>query len=413
MRDAEPMTDETTPSASPDVRADRALPPIRPQIDALDGSKIREVSDLGMKLGGVLPLWFGESDLTTPKFIRDAAKASLDNGETFYAANLGIPPLREAIAAYQSRLLGKTIAPERIVVTNSGMTALMLVMQVLLSEGDNAIITTPIWPNCIEAARIMGAEPRLIQLRMGDVGDGGDGGWTLDLDELFASVDEKTRLILINSPSNPTGWMMPPGDQRALLDFAAERGIWVIADEVYERLVYDAPRAPSFLDLAGPADPVIAANSFSKSWCMTGWRLGWMTVPEGMAESFGKVVEYNYSCTPVFIQRAGIAALQGGEDFIAQIVADYRRNRDLVHQRLMGTGRVRMANPPGAFYAFMAIDGMEDSLAFARALIEEQKVGLAPGSAFGPGGEGHIRLCFAIAHDKLSEAVDRLVRALA
>lgn len=385
----------------------RTLPPIRPQIDALAGSKIREVSDLGMKLGGVLPLWFGESDLTTPGFIREAAKASLDDGETFYAENLGIPPLREAIAAYQSRLLGRPIAPERIVVTNSGMTALMLVMQVLLSEGDNAIITTPIWPNCIEAARIMGAEPRLVQLRMGD------SGWTLDLDELFASVDEKTRLILINSPNNPTGWMMSASDQRALLDFAAARGIWVVADEVYERLVYDDARAPSFLDLAGPTDPVIAANSFSKSWSMTGWRLGWMTVPEGMAASFGKVIEYNFSCAPVFIQRAGIAALAGGEDFIAQIVADYRRNRDFVHQRLMGTGRVRMASPPGAFYAFMAIDGMEDSLAFARALIEKHKVGLAPGSAFGPGGEGHIRLCFAIAHDKLSEAVDRLVTALA
>ncbi len=383
------------------------LPPIRPQIDALADSRIREISDLGMKLGDVLPLWFGESDRVTPGFIREAAKASLDDGETFYAENLGIPPLRQAIAAYQSRLLGKHIAPERIVVTNSGMTALMLVMQVLLSEGDNAIITTPIWPNCFEAARIMGAEPRLIQLRMGD------GGWTLDLEELFASVDDKTRLILINSPNNPTGWMMPAQDQRALLEFAAARGIWVIADEVYERIVYDNARAPSFLDLAGPTDPVIAANSFSKSWSMTGWRLGWMTVPEGMAASFGKVIEYNFSCAPVFIQRAGIAALAGGEDFIAQIVADYRRNRDLVHQRVMGTGRVRMASPPGAFYAFMAIDGMEDSLAFARALIEKHKVGLAPGSAFGPGGEGHIRLCFAIAHDKLSEAVDRLVTALA
>lgn len=401
------MRDGTTAPAAWDGRTGRPLPPIRRQIDALAGSKIREVSDLGMKLGGVLPLWFGESDMTTPDFIRQAAKASLDEGETFYAENLGIPPLRQAIAAYQSRLLGKPIGPERIVVTNSGMTALMLVMQVLLGEGDNAVIATPIWPNCVEAARIMGAEPRLIQLRMGD------DGWSLDLEELFASVDEKTRLILVNSPNNPTGWMMPASDQRALLEFARQRGIWVIADEVYERLVYDDARAPSFLDLAGPADPVIAANSFSKSWCMTGWRLGWMTVPEGMAESFGKVVEYNFSCSPVFIQRAGIAALEGGEDFIARIVADYRRNRDLVHQRLMGTGRVRMASPPGAFYAFMAIEGMADSLAFTRSLIEEHKVGLAPGSAFGPGGEGHIRLCFAIAHDKLSEAVDRLVTALA
>ena len=404
------MNDTNTPHAAQHGKTGVALPPIRRQIDALAGSKIREVSDLGMKLDGVLPLWFGESDMTTPDFIRDAAKASLDEGETFYAENLGIPPLREAIAGYQSRLLGKTVAPERIVVTNSGMTALMLVMQVLLGEGDNAIITTPIWPNCIEAARIMGAEPRLVQLRMGG---GGDSAWRLDLDELFAAVDEKTRLILINSPSNPTGWVMPPEDQRAVLDFARQRGIWVIADEVYERIVYDAPRAPSFLDLAEPTDPVIAANSFSKSWCMTGWRLGWITVPEGMAANFGKVVEYNFSCAPVFIQRAGIAALEGGEEFIAQIVADYRRNRDLVYQRLMGTGRVRMANPPGAFYAFMAIEGMEDSLAFARMLIEKHKVGLAPGSAFGPGGEGHIRLCFAIAHEKLSEAVDRLVTALA
>ena len=380
--------------------------PIRASLDVIESSRIREVSDIGMTMEGVTPLWFGESDMISPDFIRDAAATSLKEGETFYSSNAGIAPLRAALARYESGLRSRTIDEERIVVTTSGMTAIMLAMESFLDTGDNAIVHTPIWPNCIQTVRIMGAEARLIEL------EHGPDGWSLDLDALFAMADERTRAIFINSPSNPTGWTMSAEDQARMLDFARERGIWIIADEVYTRISYEAERAPSFLDIARPDDPLVVVNSFSKNWCMTGWRLGWMVAPAALVPTITKLVEFNFSCAPVFIQRAGIAGLEHGEDFIAETLALYRRNRDMVYQRLAGIDGVRMANPPGAFYAFIGVDGMDDSLAVAKRILMEQKVGLAPGSAFGPGGEGHLRLCFALQSDKLSGALDRVATAL-
>ena len=388
------------------AKASPGLPPIRATLEHIESSRIREVSDIGMKMEGVTPLWFGESDMTTPDFVRDAATASLNSGETFYTSNAGIPELRQALARYESGLRGREIGAERIVVTISGMTAIMLAMETFVGAGDNAIVHTPIWPNCIQTVRIMGAEARLIGLEHGPE------GWTLDLDALFAMTDERTRAIFINSPSNPTGWMMSAEDQARLLEFARSRGIWIIADEVYTRIAYESARAPSFLDIARPDDPLVVVNSFSKNWCMTGWRLGWMVAPEPLVETITKLVEFNFSCVPVFIQRAGIAALEHGEDFVAETQALYRRNRDMVYQRLAGIPGVHMANPPGAFYAFIAVDGMEDSLAVAKRILMDQKVGLAPGSAFGPGGEGHLRLCFAVQSDKLSSALNRLAKSL-
>jgi len=388
------------------AKANTGLPAIRAALEHIESSRIREVSDIGMAMEGVTPLWFGESDMTTPDFVRDAATASLNSGETFYSSNAGIPDLRQALARYESGLRGREIGAERIVVTISGMTAIMLAMETFVDAGDNAIVHTPIWPNCIQTVRIMGAEARLIELEHGPE------GWTLDLDALFAMADERTRAIFINSPSNPTGWMMLADDQARLLEFARARGIWIIADEVYTRIAFETARAPSFLDIARPDDPLVVVNSFSKNWCMTGWRLGWMVAPEPLVETFTKLVEFNFSCAPVFIQRAGIAAIEQGEDFVAETQALYRRNRDMVYQRLGGIKGVHMANPPGAFYAFIAVDGMADSLAVAKRILMEQKVGLAPGSAFGPGGEGHLRLCFALQSDKLSSALDRLAKSL-
>jgi aspartate/methionine/tyrosine aminotransferase len=385
---------------------DAALPPIRAALDRIESSRIREVSDIGMAMEGVTPLWFGESDIITPDFVRAAATASLDAGETFYSGNAGLPELRQALARYESGLRGRDIGADRIVVTVSGMAAIMLAMETFLEAGDNAIVHTPIWPNCIQTVRIMGAEARLIELTRGPE------GWTLDLDALFAMTDARTRAIFINSPSNPTGWTMSAEDQARLLDFARARGIWIIADEVYTRLAYEAERAPSFLDIARADDPLVVVNSFSKNWCMTGWRLGWIVAPEPLVSTFTKLVEFNFSCVPVFIQRAGIAAIEQGEAFVAETLALYRRNRDMVYQRLAGIKGVQMANPPGAFYAFIAVDSMSDSLAVAKRILMEQKVGLAPGSAFGPGGEGHLRLCFAVQSAKLSGALDRLAKSL-
>jgi len=377
---------------------------IRPTVDRLPTSAIRQVSDYGMAMAGadIIPLWFGEPDSPTPQFIIDAATQAMHDGHLFYADNRGVPPLREALARYMSRVYGRDIAVDRISVTASGMNALMLVQEMLIEPGDNVAVVVPLWPNLVETVHIMGGETRLVELS--EAG----GRWTLDLDALFAACDDRTKAIMINSPNNPTGWMMEADQQRAVLDFARERGLWVVADDVYARIVYDRPHAPSFIELAEPEDRVITVNSFSKSWSMTGWRLGWITAPAALEPVLAKLTEYNIAGPTTFVQYAGVTAIDQGEPFIAETVERYRQNRDLVHQRLAAMDRVKLARPDAAFYAFFAVDGAADSLDLAKTLVREAGVGLAPGCCFGPSGEGHLRLCFAAGHDALSRALDRL-----
>jgi aspartate/methionine/tyrosine aminotransferase len=234
-----------------------------------------------------------------------------------------------------------------------------------------------------------------------------DRGWSLDLDRLFAACDARTKAIFLNSPGNPTGWLATPDELKAVVEFCRKRNIWAIGDDVYERIVYDADKSPSLLDFAGPEDPVMIVNSFSKGWCMTGWRLGWLVAPASIVDTLGKIVEFNTSGATTFVQRAGIVALKQ-EDFIATIRAEYAQARDIAFQRLSAMGRVRLTRPQAAFYAFFAVDGMTDSVATCKRFVSEAKVGLAPGRAFGPEGEGYIRLCFATDPALLSDALDRL-----
>lgn len=374
----------------------------RAGLGKIKSSKIREVANAGMGIGDVIALWYGEPDLPTPKFICDAAARAMARGDTFYTENFGIPELRQALAAYSSRLHGREIAMERIAVTASGMSATNLMQQVLTDPGDNVVVSAPVWPNLIETIRIMGGEPRFAWLKFGNH------GWSLDLDELFAQVDGRTRAILINSPSNPTGWVMERDEQRAVLEFCRQRGIWLLSDEVYDRMVYDRPVAPSVLDLAEPEDRVVVVNSFSKTWCMTGWRLGWLTAPCQLMPTLEKMIEFHYSCPAHFSQSAGIAAVTEGEHFVTEIIERYRAARDLVCARLAAMPRVRVHRPEGAFYAYFALEGMTDSLATCKDIVRKTKVGLAPGAAFGPESEGFIRLCFANTLPPLEQAMDRL-----
>lgn len=374
----------------------------RQSVEELATSKIREVANAGMGLKDVIALWYGEPDLPTPDFICQAAAQAMAGGHTFYTENLGIAELRQALSEYLSGLHAKPVAPGRIAVTASGMSGTNLMQQVLTDPGDNVVISAPVWPNLIQTVRIMGGEPRLVQLRMGN------DGWSLDLDELFGQVDGRTRAILINSPSNPTGWVMSRADQQAVLDFARARGIWVLSDEVYSRLYYDGPVAPSLLDISEPEDRVVVVNSFSKAWCMTGWRLGWLTAPESLMPTLEKMIEFHYSCPAHFSQIAAVAAVREGEAFVHDLVERYRQARDLVIDRLEALPRVRVQRPAGAFYAFFALDGMTDSTAFCKDLLRRTHVGLAPGAAFGPDSEGYIRLCFASTLDRLAMAMDRL-----
>ncbi len=380
--------------------------PIRPAIAALRDSLIRRISEEGMGRDGVIALWFGEPDAPTPQFIKDAATAALAADHTFYTQNRGVPALRSALSVYASALHERPIAEARLTVTASGMNAIMLVMQLVVEPGDNVVIGTPIWPNCVETVHVMGGAVREVPLVLAD------GRWRCDMDRLVDAFDERTRAIFINSPGNPTGWVMPAAQQRELLEVCRERRIVIVADEAYERLAYEAPRAPSSLDIAAPDDPVIVVNSFSKSWSMTGWRLGWLTHPADVGDRLAMLNEYNSAAPTTFVQHAGIAALQQGEPFVGELVERYRRNRDLVYQQLAAWPRLRLARPEGAFYAFFAVDGVTDSTALARRILDETAVGLAPGAAFGPAGEGFLRLCFAAGSDTLSQALERLVPVL-
>lgn len=381
----------------------RMSPQVRKLVRDLPDSQIREVALNHIGKEGLIALWFGESDEQTPEFIKDAAKAALDAGETFYAGNSGVEPLRAEIQSYMKRVYGRDFERDRFTVTASGMNAIMLAFQALVDPGDNVLVVSPVWPNCAESVRIIGGEVRRVQL------DEKEGRWSLDLQKIFDQADERTRALFVNSPGNPTGWTMSEEERDAIMEWARKRGIWLIADDVYARLVYDRHHAPSFVEVAEHDDRVIAINSFSKSWSMTGWRLGWITAPASILSALAKLTEYNIAAPTTFVQHAGVAALRDGDDYVDGMVERLRRRRDLVSQALSRFGRVRYTPPEAAFYAYFAVEGLQEgTLDFARRLRDEAGVGLAPGTAFGPGGEGYFRLCFASSEAALSEAMERL-----
>jgi len=367
------------------------MPNLRPLIDELPASKIREVANAAIDRRDVLAFWFGESDETTPPFIRDAAVASLAAGETFYSHNLGLAELREAIAGYVSSLHG-AVASDRVAVTSSGVSALMLATQALVGAGDEVVAVVPVWPNLTAQPAILGARVTRFALAPDAAGE-----WRLDVGALCAAVTDRTRMLLVNSPNNPTGWTLTRDEQRTILDRCRATGTWIVADEVYERVFFAGAgaAAPSFLDIADADDRLIVVHSFSKSFLMTGWRLGWLVVPPGVAPSLAKLIEFNTSCAPVFVQRAGLAALANAAGFVPGLVKRLRACRDTLVPLLRDIPGVQVATPRGGLYAFLRAPGSDDSLAFAKRLVHDGGVGIAPGAAFGAEGEGWLRWCFA------------------
>jgi len=383
------------------------MPIARAPVRALAASKIRELVNEGLGNPDVLPFWVGEPDEPTPDFIRRAGIDSIAAGETYYSHNLGIPELREALAGYLTRLHRPTGAGE-VAATSAGVNALMLVSQLLVDPGDRVVEVVPLWPNLQEIPKILGAEVATVAL------DFSPSGWTLDLERLLAALEPGTRALYINSPNNPTGWTVTPEAQRTILEHCRRHGIWIFADDAYERLSYREASgvAPSFLDLAEKGERVVSTNTFSKAWRMTGWRLGWLVVPPTLAADLAKLIEYNTSCVPVFVQRAGVAALNGGEPQIARTLERLRRARDFLLRELASVAGVTAAVPDGAMYAFLRVEGAADSLAFCKRLVRETGLGLAPGAAFGPEGEGYVRWCFAAGEARLADGVARLRKAL-
>ena len=385
----------------------------RDVVRELRASSIREVANAGMGRDGVLAFWFGEPDEVTPEFIRRAASDALAGGETFYVQNLGLPELRETIAAYVSRL-HRPISADNVVVTTSGMTALAIAEQALIGAGDRVVVVTPLWPNLVEGPKILGANVVTVALHFDDR------GWSLDLDRLLDALVPGTKALIVNSPNNPTGWTLSRVEQQAILAHCRTRGIWIIADDAYERLYYhglstgnpDDNVAPSFFDLADAEERIVGANTFSKSWLMTGWRLGWLLAPKALAGDLGKLVEYNFSCAPAFIQRAGIVAIRDGEPVVARTRERFAGAQAFLVDALQKLPGVHAAIAPGAMYTFFRVEGIRDSLAFCKELIAAEGLGLAPGIAFGPEGEGFIRWCFASSVERLDDGVSRLRRFL-
>ena len=371
----------------------------------LEESKIREVANAGMGRSDVLAFWFGESDEVTPDFIREAAIDSIRRGETFYAHNLGLPELREGVAAYTSRLHGP-VGAERIAITSGGVNALMLAVQALVDDGDDVVAVTPVWPNLTAQPLILGGKLRRVSLKPQA------GAWKLDVDELLAAIRPGTKLLIINAPNNPTGWTLTRQEQKTILDHCRRTGTWILADEVYERLYYEPTEtgcAPSFLDVATPDDRLVVAHSFSKSFLMTGWRMGWLVMPAAMTHPMGKLIEFNTSCASVFTQRAALAAVQRTDEVTPRVVAHLRQCRDTLVPRLQALPRVELAMPAGGMYAFFKLDGFGDSLALAKGLVAEAGPGIAPGNAFAEEAQGWLRWCFASRDlGRLGQGVERL-----
>ena len=379
---------------------------IQPAAAKAPASGIISVVNYGRDKPGLIPLWAGEGDMPTPDFISDAAAKGLRDGETFYTWQRGIPDLREALARYYQRHFGKAFPADEFVVTGSGMHAIQLAIQLVAGSGDDLVYLSPAWPNFAGAAIVAGANPIPVPLSLGG------NGWAMDVERLEAAITPKTRAIFLNSPCNPSGWTADHATLKSVLDLARRKGLWIIADEIYSLFYYDGPRAPSFLDIMEPEDRILFVNTFSKNWAMTGWRVGWLRVHPSLNATLENLIQYSTSGVAQFMQRGAIAALDFGDAFIAEQVTRARVARDLVCGIIGSTGKARFAVPQGAFYLFFAVDGLDDSMAAAREIIDKANVGLAPGTAFGAGGEGFLRLCFHRRLDQIEEAAHRVANWL-
>lgn len=375
-------------------------------IVSIPGSRILEIAKLAFANPDVDFLCFGESDQPSPAVAHTAAVAALNAGETRYSDVRGLPELRAALADYLTDLHDCPVTEDRIQVTASGMTAVSVALSATVRAGDRVVLHSPAWPNVGNAARLRGAQVEELDLTALP-----EGGFRLDLERLDAML-QGARAFILNSPNNPTGWTATRDELAKILEIARRRHAWLIADEVYSRLVYNgSPAAPSLLDVAQPHDRVIVCNSFSKTWIMTGWRLGWLVVPEGARDAVTELVEVTHSGVAPFIQHAGVAAVRDAET-VERFRAHCAAGRAAVGEALLGLNGVRYIAPDGAFYAFVGVEGLTDSLALAKRLVHEQRVAVAPGIAFGSAGEGYLRICFAQSADRIERAMERLREGL-
>jgi len=374
-------------------------------------SRIRELAEEAMKMEGVIRLYFGESNVPTPDFIKQAACRALEEGYTFYSSNAGLPGLRQDLAGYYRRLHGVDLDPEReIVITASGVQALNLTIRCAIDPGDEAILLTPAWPNATSTVLMDSGTPHEIPLRLQS------GRYRVDFQALEEAVTPRTRLLVYTSPSNPLGWVATEEEQEGILDFTRRHDLWLLADEVYDRIYYRAAEmgapASSILRKATREDAVMVVQSFSKTYCMTGWRVGWMIVRPDVGKKAAQLNEFVVSHAASFSQRAAQTALARGEDGVREMVARLKKNRDFCLRALSEIRGVSVPAPDGAFYLFPRIEGLKDSFEFCLRLLRETKVGIAPGVAFGAGGEGSVRICYAAERPILEVGMEKISRFL-
>ena len=383
------------------------MPELAPSLGVVTYSRIRELAELAMSMDGVLRLYFGESNLPTPQFVKDAAAKALADGYTYYSENAGLPSLRSALAGQYARLHDVELDPRReIVITASGVQALNMAVRCTIDPGDEALVLTPAWPN--GSANVLMASGVAKELPLPLVGE----RYRVDLDAVEAAVNDRTRLLVYTSPSNPLGWVATPEEQDALLALCRRHDLWLLADEVYERLWYEGAAtgdpAPSILRMASRDDAVVVVGSFSKNYCMTGWRVGWLAARADLGEKAAQLNEFVVSHAASFAQKAAETALADGEPWVRELVTRLRENRDFALAALRAMPGVTVPEPDGAFYLFPRVDGLDDSVDFCQRLLLEQRVGIAPGAAFGAGGEGSVRLCYASERSVLEPALERL-----
>jgi aspartate/methionine/tyrosine aminotransferase len=374
-------------------------------LDRVQPSRIRELANVAFGMDGVLRLQFGESNLPTPEFIKAAATQAMQDGFTFYTENAGLPSLRQAIAAKIEELHRVQINPvDEVLIAASGVQALNVAIKCVIDPGDEALVLSPNWPNGSAIVEMFGGKAVEIPMLAES------GRFVIDFAALEAAVTPRTRLLIFTSPSNPLGWVATVAEQQALLDFSRRHGLWLLADEVYERIYYGDTVAPSILRLCTREDAVIVVNSFSKSYRMTGWRLGWVVGRRDLVTKAAQLNEFIVSHAPSFVQKAGEAALAHGEDEIAAMVETFHERMDFCYQALASLKAVTVPKPDGAFYLFPRIAGVDDSFQFALDLLRESKVAVAPGNAFGNGGEGAIRICYASDFPVLEPAMERFCK---
>ena len=379
---------------------------LRPEIESFQQNGITRTAFARLHDDCMTPLWFGEGDEVTPRFICDAAKDSLDRGHTFYTHTRGRATLRAALKRYLDGVYGIDLHPDRISVPGSAMLGINISAQMAVSKGDHALIVSPVWPNIDAVFRVIGADIEHVRQQKTPQ------GWHISADGIIARVRPHTRAIFLNSPCNPTGWVMQREEQLRLLEFCRERDLLIIADEVYHRCTFNAQAAPSFLEIASDEDPVIVVNSFSKAWAMTGWRIGWVVAPRRLAVQWASLSECFNTGANVFAQAGATAALEQGEDFVRAQQAKFARGRELVTAAFERHPRLEYSEPQGAFYAFPKVLGLKDSARFAETLRDHMHVGVAPGHAFGPGNESYFRICFARRHDELEQGLARILSFL-